>query len=251
MNSSQHKVDFKATQAEFTSYIRNPDTQPCPEGIKPERMQMYRELCFNNVESFLSSNFPVLRKITSDSQWQQLAQDFFANHPSTTPYFSEIPEEFIVYLQQERVAGANDYPFMLELAHYEWVEMALSIAQEDIVEPKINQISDLTQTLSISPLAWVLAYQFPVHKISPDYLPLQAPEHPSYLAVYRNQEDQVNFIELAQMSYFLLHTLQEQQAISIADCLSQILPDDSAESLENSAIEAIQQFVDKQVILID
>ena len=251
MNNSQHKVDFKARQAEFTAYIRSPATVPCPEDIKPERMQMYRELCFNNVESFLSSNFPVLRRILRDAQWQQLAQDFFANHSSTTPYFAEIPEEFIIYLQQERIAGADDYPFMLELAHYEWVEMALSIAQEELADTKIQPISDLQQALSLSPLAWILAYQFPVHKISPDYLPLQPPQQACYLVVYRNSEDQVNFIELSRMSYFLLHTLQEQQPISIADCVSQILPENPAESLQNSAIAAIQQLIDKQIILTE
>jgi hypothetical protein len=42
----------------------------------------------------------------------------------------------------------------------------------------------------------------------------------SYLAVYRDYDDQVNFIELSAMSYFLLHTLQEQPAITIANWAS-------------------------------
>jgi len=250
MSNFPHKVDFKAKQTEFSAYIRNPDANPCPEDVKPERMQMYRSLFFNNIESFLSSNFPVLRKILNDSQWQQLAQDFFASHPCTTPYFSEIPEEFIIYLQNERIAKEDDYPFMLELAHYEWVEMALSIAQDDIVEPKISQIGDLAQTLSISPLVWILAYQFPVHKISPDYLPLQAPEQPSYLAVYRNNDDEVKFIELAPMSFYLLQTIQNQQPISISNCLATVLPDSSSASHMSSATQALQQFIDKQLIFI-
>ena len=250
MSNFPHKVDFKARQAEFSAYIRDPDTKPCPEDVKPERMKMYRELFFNNVENFLSSNFPVLRKILNQQQWQQLAQDFFQNHHSSTPYFSEIPEEFILYLQNERQPKENDYPFMLELAHYEWVEMALSIAQEDNPATSPQQISEFNQSISLSPLVWVLAYQYPVHKISPDYLPLQAPEQPSYLAVYRNSEDQVNFIELAPMSFYLLQTLQDQQPISIATCLSEILPDNPPESLKNSAIEALQQFINKQIICL-
>lgn len=250
MSRSPHKVDFKAKQAEFTSYIRNPSSNPCPEGVQANRMQMYRELCFNNVENFLSSNFPVLRKICSDSQWQQLAQDFFANHPSTTPYFFEIPEEFIVYLQNERKASTGDYPFMLELAHYEWVEMALSIVQEELSETQAQQITDLAQTISLSPLVWVLAYQYPVHKISPDYLPLQVPEQPSYLVTYRDIEDEVKFIELAAMSFNLLQTIQGQQPISINDCLAIVLPDKSYELLKNQAIRALQQFIDKQIIFV-
>ncbi len=250
MTNSPHKIDFRVKQAEFSAYIRNPAEHQCPEDVRPERMQMYRELFFNNVESFLSSNFPVLRKILSATQWQQLAQEFFANHPCTSPYFSEIPEEFIVYLQNERIANPEDYPFMLELAHYEWVEMALSIAQEDTPSAQPQQITDSQQTLSLSPLAWILAYQFPVHKISPAYLPAQIPEQPTYLVVYRDTEDEVKFIELAPMSFYLLQTLQKQQSLSIANCLSTVLPDGSSEAFKKSATQALQQFIDKQLIFI-
>lgn len=250
MSNFPHKVDFKSRQAEFSAYIRNPHTAPCPVDVPAKRMQMYRELFFNNVESFLSSNFPVLRKILSDAQWQQLAQDFFASHLCTSPYFSEIPEEFIIYLQNERKENTGDHPFMLELAHYEWVEMALSIAQDSLPETKSQLITNLEQTISLSPLAWVLAYQFPVHKISPDYLPTQAPEQASYLIAYRDSEDEVRFIELSLMSFRLLQTLEKQQPVSVSNCLTEILPDNPAESLKNSAIQALQQFIDKQVILV-
>ena len=250
MSKFLHKVDFKAKQAEFSAYIRNPNTASCPSDVPAKRMQMYRELFFNNVESFLSTNFPVLKKILSDTQWQQLAQDFFANHPCTSPYFSEIPEEFIIYLQNEREARPDDYPFMLELAHYEWVEMALSIAQEGFPEATTLQATDLHQTINLSPLAWILAYQFPVHKISPDYLPMQPPELPSYLLVYRDSEDTVKFIELALMSFQLLQTLQNKQPISIEHCLTAVLPNKPAEPLKASAIQAVQQFIDKQIILV-
>jgi len=250
MNNSQPKIDFKAKQAEFSAYIRNPGTSVCPNDVAPQRMQMYRELFFNNVEGFLASNFPVLHKILDQEQWQQLAQDFFSQHQSTTPYFSEIPEEFILYLQNERQAQADDYPFMLELAHYEWVEMALSIAQDSLPEQSSEPTLTLTQKISLSPLTLLLAYQYPVHKISPKYLPAEAPEQATYLVVYRDKLDEVNFIELAPMSFRLLQTLQEQQTKLISDCLQEILPKNSSEALQNAAIEALQKFLDKQLILL-
>ena len=139
---------------------------------------------------------------------------------------------------------------MLELAHYEWVEMALSIAQESLSEPTTQLISNLQQSISLSPLAWLLAYQYPVHKISPDFLPTQAPEQTTCLVVYRNQEDDVKFIELAPMSFYLLQTLQNQPALSIASCLTEILPDGSDEALNNSALQALQQFIDKRIVSV-
>ena len=248
MSSSPHKVDFKSKQAEFSAYIRNPQVHPCPADVPQERMQMYRELFLNNVESFLSSNFPVLHTLLAPAQWQQLAQDFFEYHPCTTPYFSEIPEEFILYLQNERPANANDYPFMLELAHYEWVEMALSISQE--VHPQREHASlQLTQGIKLSPLTWLLAYQYPVHKISPDYLPIEPPAEASYLVVYRNAEDLVKFVELSPMSFYLLQTLQDKELGSVDDFLTTVLSGQLNDSHQDSALEALQQFMDKQIVL--
>ena len=208
VNQPECGVDFRAKQREFAAYIRNPEHQPAPADVKKERMEMYRELFFNNVEGFLSSNFPVLRSLLNDRDWLQLVRDFFSTHTCSTPYFSEIPEEFLNYLQDER-NNAGDLPFMLELAHYEWAEMALAIAKNE-TPPKIDASVDLLQTpIALSPLAWPLAYSYPVHQISPDFAPEQAPEQPTFLIVYRDSEDEVNFLAITPMTYRLLTAIQE------------------------------------------
>lgn len=63
-------------QATFAAYIRNPEKNPIPTSAKPERMAMYRELFFNNIEGFLSANFPVLHSLFDEQAWLNLAQDF-------------------------------------------------------------------------------------------------------------------------------------------------------------------------------
>ena len=148
MLKADGRVDFKSKQHEFAAYIRDPENNPVPADVKEQRMDMYRELFFNNIEGFLSGNFPVLRKILNDRQWFALAQDFFAKHPCKTPYFSQIPEEFLDYLQNER-DSSEDLPFMLELAHYEWVEMALSIAKEERNCQSSQDLDTLLNQLSL------------------------------------------------------------------------------------------------------
>ena len=102
-------IDFKTTQDVFSAYIRDPQNNAPPADVNLQRMQMYRELFFNNIEGFLSGNFPVLRKIISDSNWLELVQDFFSQHPCTSPHFSKVPEEFLNYLNNER-DSSKDFP---------------------------------------------------------------------------------------------------------------------------------------------
>ena len=73
--------NFKSTQLAFAAYIRDPQQNPIPVDVAESRMAMYRALFFNNIEGFLSGNFPVLRALLNDEQWLALTQDFYAKHP--------------------------------------------------------------------------------------------------------------------------------------------------------------------------
>lgn len=251
-DSLLNQPSFQITQQQFAAYIRNPHHNFVPANVKPERMAIYRELFFNNVESFLSSGFPVLRKILDDAQWLELAEDFFAHHQNQSPYFSEISEEFLDFLQNERNNPA-DYPFLLELAHYEWVEMALSIAKKQL-PPFTEYIDDfLTQKVAVSALAWPLAYQYPVHQISPDFLPSEPPAQPTLLCVYRGWDDEVHFTQTSPMTFRLLEIIEEQPELPVAACLSQLAdeanhPDPKV--IMTGGLEILQKLFDKSIIAL-
>jgi hypothetical protein len=245
-------VDFKAKQLEFTSYIRDPENNPAPADVKKQRMAMYRQLLFNNIQSFLSGNFPVLRKILNAQKWLELTQDFFAKHRCETPYFSEIPEEFLDYLQNER-DSSHDLPFMLELAHYEWVEMALSIAKEEVAAPNESMGDLLKKHIRLSPLAWPLAYQYPVQKISPAFLPVETPEQPTFLIVYRNQNEDVNFLEITPITYRLLQILQENERLSTEHCLKQVTEESNypdPEMIIAGGLDILRELAEKSIITL-
>ena len=52
-------TDFRILQQQWTAWIRQPDAQSMPDG-EARRLQVYRELFFNNVCSFVENAFPVL-----------------------------------------------------------------------------------------------------------------------------------------------------------------------------------------------
>lgn len=246
-------ADFRTQQQTFSDYLRDPERHPAPADVKPERMAMYRELFFNNIDGFLSCNFPVLRKLFSGEEWYALAQDFYARHTCSTPYFSEIAEEFLDYLQNER-DNPRDPPFMLELAHYEWVEMAVSIAKEDVAEKPSFSGDWPAAKLRLSPLAWPLAYRFPVHRITPDFQPAEAPELPTFLIVYRDFSDEVHFLETTPVTYQLLALMQERPGLpaeAYLQSLAEQLQHPQPEILRARGIETVQDLARQHVILVN
>lgn len=245
-------VDFKTKQLEFTRYVRDPDKNPAPADVKPERMAMYRELIFNNIEDFIAGNFPVIRKILDDEQWYELVQDFMVCHRCETPYFARIAEEFLAYLETER-SNPADFPFLLELAHYEWVEMALAIAKEDVKVKQRQSENLLTSTIQLSPLAWLLVYQFPVQRISPDYLPLEPPEQPTCLLAYRDQGDEVKFLEINALTFRLLEVIQDEEQITTVNCLNRVAQESNhpnPEVIINGGLQTLSELAEKAVIIV-
>jgi hypothetical protein len=152
-----------------------------------------------------------------------MIRNFFASHQSKSPYFLEISQEFIDYLQNERVTQPYDPAGLVELAHYEWVELALHVSDENISMDNIDANGDLLRGRPVfSPLAWPLVYQFPVHKMGPDNLPKEAPEQPTYLVVYRNRNDRVNFLEINPVTARLINLLQEKESYTGGDAIEHI-----------------------------
>jgi len=245
--------EFIRRQYEFAAHIRDPDHQPAPCDVEDRRMAIYRELFYNNVEGFLSNTFPVLRELHEDDRWHAMAREFFAHHLSQTPLFLEIPREFLNWLENEYIAQQDDLPFIQELAHYEWVELALSISEENITAADVDPEGDLLTGIPVlSPLAWHLAYRYPVHRIGPDYQPDLPGDSMTCLVVYRNREDEVGFMEINPVTKRLLELIDAGEDESGKQLLHRIATEMShpqPEVVINGGLEILQGLLQKDIIL--
>jgi hypothetical protein len=246
---------FMQVQHTFTQYIRQPDTAPLPDGIEARRMKVYADLFFNNVRNLLASTFPVLHEILGDDAWETLIRDYFTRHRAHTPLFPQMPAEFLHYLQDERTPQPEDLPFLTELAHYEWVELALGIDTREI-PPAGEMPSDeawLQSCPVLSPLAWLLAYRFPVHRLSPDYQPAEPSLQPVYLLVYRNRDDAVGFLELNPVSARLLELISQGEkhtAATLLDTIAKELNHPDPEMVRQGGLEMMRDLFARDVLVL-
>ena len=200
---------FKEKQYDFAAHIRDPENVAAPVGIESRRMAIYRKLFFNNLYNLLATFFPVIRKIHTETQWRRFIRGFMQHHQAETPYFLELPQEFLAFLQNEFEAADDDYPFLLELAHYEYAELALSVSEEENNVEGIDPDGDLLTGIPVkSSLSWSFAYRYAVHRISPKFLPDEPETQPVYLALYRGTDDSVGFLELNAITAALLDAIE-------------------------------------------
>jgi len=224
-------TSFQAIQATFANNVRDPLRQPMPLDIEPRRMRIYQELIYNNIESFIANGFPILRHLTPDDRWHAMVRGFINCHACQSPYFCEIGQEFLAYLQDER-QDEGDPPYLLELAHFEQVELALEISEaslddRDSLDAKTRVLSDHSLStlfpaiLTLSPLAYLFVYRYPVHRFSSEVVSAQPSTY--YLLIYRNQDFKVVCMEVSAVTARMVSIFQQQPSISVKAVLEMII----------------------------
>lgn len=214
---------FQQVQYRFAAHLRHPERNAAPDGIEDRRLQIYRELFYNNIESCLASAFPVVRAISPEAPWHARVRDFYSRHACRTPLFHQIAEEFLHFLQNERGPHPDDPPFLIELAQYEWVELSVGLAEAELTPDLANPNGDpMAAPPVISPLAWPLSYAYPVHRICPDFVPTETPAAPTYLVVYRTRHDEVKFMEINAVTARLMQLIDENPTCSGRDLMLKI-----------------------------
>jgi hypothetical protein len=174
-------------------------------------------------------------------------------HRCHTPLFLEIPREFLDYLGDEREAAGDDPPFLYELAHYEWVELALAIDEQELAAVPAERAGDLlTGVPVLSPLAWPLAYRFPVHRLSPDFQPVEAPDEPSFYVARRGRDDHVGFVHVNAVTLRLVQRLQQEPGLTGAAQLEALA--DEVPQLDRAAVRvggaaALREFLEADIVL--
>ncbi len=201
------ELDFQKVQRSFSAQVRDPNRVSESNGIEERRMAIYQNLFFNNVDGFISGGFPVLKELLSQDHWTELVRDFFIHFKCETPYFLEISEEFLKYLQESELDFLPVFSY--QLAHWEWMELHADIFEVSKEQKTLTDLNALQQPVTLIESAWCIAYDYPVHKISKENQPTE--ETPTYLMIYRNPQDEVGFNELNPLSAMLFECLQNNQ----------------------------------------
>lgn len=233
---------FQQTQQQFTTCLRD-GVSSNALGLEPERLQIYVDLVYSNIEQFIANTFPVLRSLCNDIYWHNLIRTFVKNHYSQTPYFLKICEEFLQFILVERNPESEDFPFLKELAHYEWLELYVDTL--DVDTEKSTAISSITAAsqFKISPAAVVARYNFAVQKISPLNIPLDPLQEPVNLIVYRDCRDAVNFMEINFWSLLLIQVLMNSEKEGLTKVYQQLIAKAAQLGVPTLAIPSFEDLV--------
>lgn len=189
----------------------------CRSIYSPDRMKVYSEAIYNNVEETLTFAYPITLALLTNKEWQKLTKDFFAYHPCRTPIFREMPKELMLFAKEKRYDLIFNRPYLLDLLEFEWVEIEIYNMKDLPIEPFLLGKELLDHPLYFNPEQRLLDFSYPVFKNFKELASSSKGNYP--LLCFRHAETkQVHFIQLS-LFFAATITLMQQEVIDARKAL--------------------------------
>ena len=88
-----------------------------------------------------------------------------------------------------------------------WLELDVSVRKSQQSAKRYTEQQQLPELIVMSELASLVGYPYPVHQISADFQPTEG-EQPTYLVVYRDQDDDVAFFVANAITAHMLKVIE-------------------------------------------
>lgn len=239
---SEHQ--FQKKQQQFINAIR---MQNAAENltIEPERMALYQDLIFTTNSEIMRTAFPVLYAVLGEKQWRELIKSYLRDFKNPTTIFHEIPKYFVAYLKDSNKVSLD----LLELAHYEWLELHVSLMDCEYhffqTKPQsLSEVADLIPKTNAS--LQLMQYSHPVHEMrAADYPPTAKP---TFLAVYRDESMNVKFTLLNHASANLLLRFKTNSNKTLRELGSAHDATIDLEDESNEFVQVVKSWIDDAII---
>ncbi len=214
-------------QQQFSTTLRGPYA-----ALKnAQREKIYYHLLRANLREVLANVYARVIEHLGAENWAFLLDEFLQQHTATTPYFYQLPDEFLSFLWHNR-AHYGQWPWLWALAHFEWMELVATVADETLPEPN-------AALLRCSPLAYYCQYDYAVYPLDKEYTALAQRTHPWQGVVYRNREHGVHWFALEPWTALLLQTILQQKECRVEDIVCHLMQSNSAYK-ENEVRESVE-----------
>jgi hypothetical protein len=195
--------------------------------VDPRGVRVYATLLRNSQQSLMDSIYPGCAKLLG-KHWYAMVSDYFETCPPTHFNLNAAASEFSKFLKERTEPCVNRYPFLYELADYEWIELEiLEHAGEPIKGEQINLDEPAAfQVFApiVNPVMIVRHYLYPIAKVV-DWLragvklPRRIGKQATHMIVYRDPDElDARFLELGELAVSIVEKAS-QETVSYADLI--------------------------------
>lgn len=204
-----------------------------------DRWLLYRDLVRTALEDPLLDAFPITHALLArDGAWTWAVEAFLASRTVSSPYYRDVAPAFVAWLADSRW-GQERWPFLLQLAHYEVLELDVVRHPDEPPPPGLLREPAADRVAVLDPAARNVAYGFAVQAAT-----VEAPEPPAacaWLLCHRDREGAFRVLELTAHVSALLARSQEGQPLGAASAELGVDP--------RAAFDLLRDFRDRGALL--
>ncbi len=212
---------------EFGAMLRGPYSALTNTG----REKIYYHLLRANLHEVLANIYPRVIDNVGAENWAFLLDEFLRQHRAATPYFYQLPDEFLSFLWHNK-AEYEQWPWLWALAHFEWMELVATVADEALPAPN-------TALIRCTPLLYYCQYEYAVYPLDKEYTALARRAYPWQGVVYRNGQHEVQWFALEPWPALLLQAILQHKECSIEELVHPLLQGNAAYK-ENEVRESVE-----------
>lgn len=131
-------------------------------------VELYATLLDYGHQDLMASIYPYCAKVLT-KKWEPTVREYFLAYPANHYNLNRAAQRFPAYLQNEGSHFLKKYPFLVELAEYEWLELELLEVDKDVTPQPNLVLSKPDHFIQYAPLlnpALLLRqYDYPVSEI--------------------------------------------------------------------------------------
>jgi hypothetical protein len=187
--------------------------------IDKDGVRLYAELLNLGQQDLMENVFPGCAKLIGD-RWSDEVNNYLERFPPTHYNLNRAAEKFPEYLLKFGDRYLRKYPFIAELADYEWLELELLEHPGQVKTFPYQPLTDAAQFEQqrpvVNPVLAVRRYKYPITEIVEHLeddccLPKDVEPKITQVAVYREPETHdCRFFELGQMAARVIEAAQEK-----------------------------------------
>jgi hypothetical protein len=243
------------------------------KAIDPRGVKLYSSLIDIGRLDLMSSIYPVVNELLG-KQFETLVLDYFESMPPVHYNLNQSASRFSDYvLSCSKLI--KRYPFLAELADYEWIELAVledagpncnyepvPYLFETFQAPNQAEV-DPERFASLIPVLNCVfvcrTYHYAIPQLVQDIkaakkLPRRFKQEPTYVIVYRDPESlEARFLEVGEVSLMMLETIRQRPTISYGELLKDTCSKnpENVQNILTGCLEAIEQFKALNVIVAE
>ena len=207
---------FREDPAAFAAGLGLPEEDGSAFARQKGRFLLYWELARNNLQAPLENTFPVLQALLGAEAWAEATGAFLAARTLPSNYYRDIAPAFVAWLA-ETSWGQDRWPALLQLAHYEYLEVLVTRWPDEPLPDDLSAEPAPGSKLVLDAAARVVSYGFAVHRATestPEPLPGAV-----HLLLYRDSEEGFEVLELTEATAALLVRAQVEPLARVSSAL--------------------------------